>query len=217
MNDHEDFGLDICNTMAGSGRDAAKGASIVRRTLRAFPTSVVTGVVEASNLLGTSDWKPEGDKRSLHKIQAQRVDKAGVAAIVDLSRVEVLKIRYRLGAVPFISGRRIKMRKRWILVLTVRIDGRKRRRTIKVAHLPPKRYWVLWAAMIVRLGRAGADLADFNKLAPAVAKATGKKPYMDKIIGQALPRTWRAWGPVVRDVGGDHNAVHVDISHHQKR
>jgi hypothetical protein len=215
---HTSFDLAVCNAMAGSKVEPERAARIVRKTLAAYPDAVLVGVVEASLLLETerADWTPEGEGRDLRLVQRRPVDKAGVAAFIDRKRVEVVSIKYRVGVRPFIAGRRIGMRTRWVLVIRARIDGRKRVRKFKVGHLPPKRFWAIWQPMMRRLGPRGADLGDFNTLARAVAPATGKRASMDLLIGILTPWSWRVTNKRVVDVDSDHNAVGVTVHHPRK-
>lgn len=206
------YDLAVCNTMAGSNASTGRGCRILSDTLDAFPEAVITGVVEASNLLGTKpgDWTPNGDPRLLKKIQGYRLDKAGVAAIYDARRVQVTRIRYRRGVSPYIHGRRIGMRTRWVLVVRARVDGGKSR-PYKFAHFPPKRFWALWPAMVPQVGTRGAVLGDFNKLARVVAPALGRNVAMDRLIGIATPKSWRVSNKRVADVQADHKAVGVTV------
>lgn len=213
------FDLAVCNAMAASNVTPERSARIVRNTLAAFPDAVLVGVVEASLLLQTerTDWTPDDDPRYLRSIQHRDLDKAGVSAVYDEDRVDIVSIDYVLGARPFIGGRRIGMRNRWVLVIRARIDGKKRIRTFRILHPPPKRFWALWVPMMRRIGRAGADLADFNKLARAVAPATGKRASMDHLIGILTPWSWRVTNKRVVDVDGDHKAVGVTVHHPRRR
>lgn len=208
------FWVAECNTMAGSGRKAEKACQIVRNTLREYVEAAIVGVVEASNLLGTHPdaWTPYDDSRDLRLIQHGPLDKAGVAAIIDTDRVEVVSAHWVKGVEPYIDGRRIGMRTRWMLILRVRIDGHRKIRRIRVLHLPPKRFWALWAPMIHRIGPRSIDLGDFNKLARAVAPATGKRAVMDRLTGILVPRSWRVLGRRVADVKADHNAVGAHVA-----
>lgn len=210
------FSLAVCNTMAASNASAAKGASILRKTLEAYPKAVIVGVVEASNLLdANAAWKPTRDTRDLCKIQGGPIDKAGVALVYDAKRVEVLKVKYVLGVLPFVRGKRVGMRNRWILRAKVRIDGR-RARWVNVLHLPPPRFSALWPLMVAKVAHLGADLGDFNSRPSAVAAATGKRARMDGVLGVLVPAWWRSGKPRPADVGGDHKAVAVTIHHRRK-
>lgn len=218
------FDLAVCNAMAGSNVSPERSARIVRNTLAQFDQAVFVGVVEASLLLGLdkqvaqrADWRPTLDNRTLRLIQRGPLDKAGVAAVVDINRLTDITVRYRVGVRPFINGRRIGMRTRYVMVVRARVDGRKRRRRFKVGHLPPKRFWAIWSPMIRRLGPAGADLGDFNRFARAVTPATGKRASMDLLIGILTPWKWRVTNKRVRDVGADHNAVGITVHHPRKR
>lgn len=212
------FDLAVCNAMAGSNVTPERSARIVRNTLRAFPDAVLVGVVEASLLLEASrdEWSPASDEHWLRLIQQGPLDKAGVAAIIDRRRLTGIRVKYRTGVRPFINGRRIGMRTRHIMVVRGRVDGR-RRRKFKIGHLPPKRFWAIWQPMIRRLGRTGADLGDFNKLARAVAPATGKRASMDHLIGILTPWSWAVTNKRVVNVGGDHNAVGITVHHPLRR
>lgn len=212
------FDLAVCNAMAGSGVKPERSARIVRKTVQAFPRAVFIGVVEASLLLEVRpvEWKLD-DTRELRLIQSGPLDKAGVAAIIDTNRLDVVSIDYRVGVQPFINGRRIGMRTRHILIVRGRVDGRKRIRKFRVSHLPPKRFWAIWQPMIRRLGRSGADLGDFNKLARAVALATGKRASMEGLTGILTPWSWRVTNKRVVDVDSDHNAVGITVHHPRKR
>lgn len=213
------FDLAVCNAMAGSNVRPERAARIVRNTLSAFDRAVLVGIVEASLLLelAPDDWTPTDDTRRLRLIQDDAIDKAGVAAIYDAHRVEIVSVEWVLGALPYIAGRRIGMRRRWVLVIRARIDGRKRIRKFRVAHLPPKRFWALWGQMMRRIGRAGADLCDFNKLARAVTGVTRKRASMDVLIGILTPWTWRVTNKRVVDVDSDHNAVGITVHHPRPR
>lgn len=214
------FDLAVCNAMAGSNVKRERSARIVRNTLAAYPDAVLVAVVEASTIcnLPRNDLIPPGDPRTFRRVQAiGRLDKGGVAVIIDADRLKIVSARYRVGVKPFINGRRIGMRTRWILVIRARIDGKKRVRKFKVGHLPPKRFWAIWQPMIRRLGRGGADLGDFNRLARAVAPATGKRASMDALIGILTPWSWRVTNKRVVDVDADHSAVGVTVHHPRKR
>lgn len=210
------FDLAVCNAMAGSNVTPERSARIVRKALRAYPDAVLVGVVEASLLLGHTHWHPVVDPRTLRMIQNGPLDKAGVAAVIDADRLTEVTVKYRTGVRPFINGRRIGMRTRHIMVVRGRVDGRRPRR-FRVAHLPPKRFWAIWQPMMRRLGKTGADLGDFNKLARAVAPATGKRASMDHLIGILTPWSWRVTNKRVVDVDSDHKAVGITVHHPRRR
>lgn len=198
------FTLAVCNTMEASRANSDRAARIITATIRAFPDAVAIGVIEAANLAADMVLV---DYQLVH--DTTRLDRAGVALLVDRDRVKVTRVRYRIGVRPYIAGHRIKMRRRWVLTARCRVDGRRRR--IRVLHLPPPRFAALWATMIRRVGTYGADLADWNAGQGRVGSVTGKDPGIREVLGVTVPLWWRAGEPVAADVGGDHPAVAVTV------
>jgi hypothetical protein len=204
------FWVAVTNTMAGGGKGAERGARIVRKTLLAFPDAIITGIVEASNLMGTGpdDWQPEGDERRLRKIQNEKnLGKANVAAIIDVDRLDVTRHWLTPSVQPFINGRRIKMRVRYTLWVRGRVDGRKAVRTFRVLHGTPPRWPTLWKASIRWVRAYGVDLADWNASEARVEEVTGKKAFIRGVLGGAVPKAWVILGVIAADVDADHRAV----------
>lgn len=208
------FWVAVTNTMAGGGQGPERGAHIVRKTLAAFPHAVITGIVEASNLMDVPrvDWRPAGDDRDLVKIQNERnLGKGNVAAIVDRARLEVTRHWLVPSVRPFIAGRRIKMRIRYTLWVRGRVDGRKQVRTFRITHATPPRWPQLWRASIRWVRAYGVDLADWNATEDRVREVTDKLVFIRGVLGAAMPKAWALIQGRSVDVGSDHRSVGAEV------